>query len=367
MNCLGSISEESSVEELLRQVTKLVRSSGRQMMTNAQDWQHPSRHLHAWRGPGLFCSLSVRCLPRSYPPPQQYLLIKLWPIVGNPAAERLSCDPDVESQVAIRVGIGKRDDSERFPLEIKTLGFSSHKWERETKRSQQWNFPAESVDALEGLLARETRKEYTPRVAGLQVLHEFWQENLSAYHAIFREAIIWRTIYIHPGKQDDAQVFFWLILICCQVGIVPLAEEALEGHALQYLQSQWRCSESTAWEVWSRLLRHMVGNKDWTGQPKYIRRVVQDVRTREVKDRRLIFDNDPESRARQKTPNIDRERKGHLYSVYTVVEILTDGADGAWVPSYDTVYDWGNKGLFSWRQDQRKRKCLDEDGLNTVR
>jgi hypothetical protein len=57
-----------------------------------------------------------------------------------------------------------------------------------------------------------------------------------------------------------------------------------------------------------------------------------------------------------------------LYAVHEIVQILeAEAAEDMWVPSVDTLYDWGNAGLFIWHRDERKRKSLDEDGLNKVR
>jgi hypothetical protein len=57
-----------------------------------------------------------------------------------------------------------------------------------------------------------------------------------------------------------------------------------------------------------------------------------------------------------------------LYGVDEIVRILeAEAAEGTWVPSRDTLYDWGNAGLFAWHRDERQRKCLDEDGVNEIR
>jgi hypothetical protein len=56
------------------------------------------------------------------------------------------------------------------------------------------------------------------------------------------------------------------------------------------------------------------------------------------------------------------------YLVDEVVRLLrAAGGEGEWVPSRDTLYDWGNQGRFLWARDPHGRKILDSAGLERVR
>jgi hypothetical protein len=56
------------------------------------------------------------------------------------------------------------------------------------------------------------------------------------------------------------------------------------------------------------------------------------------------------------------------YLIDEVVRMLrAEAAEGEWVPSRDTLYDWGNRGWFSWARDLHGRKTLDTAGLERVR
>lgn len=62
------------------------------------------------------------------------------------------------------------------------------------------------------------------------------------------------------------------------------------------------------------------------------------------------------------TPGAEEPSTASL--VDEVVRMLREeGARDEWVPSRDTLYDWGNRGQFSWCRDGQGRKALDAHGI----
>ena len=192
----------------------------------------------------------------------------------------------------------------------------------------------------------------------------------------------WLCISRQSSSEDIA---FWLLLYLCQE---QMTEETPDVVAVvtRYLRPFFKGvkEEGMIYEVFGLLKKHYALPEHWKSGQAYITRIVRNAMKKS--EPQLVFGIDPEvaERQRARKPRGRGHSRGpegnqpaglgaqdsatRLYTISEVVRRLRQEApEGAWVPSGDTLYDWGDAGLFSWHRAKRNQKCLDDDGLNAVR
>jgi hypothetical protein len=214
----------------------------------------------------------------------------------------------------------------------------------------------------------------------------------------------WLCVSRQSSSEDLA---FWLLLYLCQERMIEETSDVLDivrryprpffKHVKEGKDGEEQTQRPNTvglvdgdplagmiYEVFALLKKHYALPEHWKSGPAYITRVVSNAVKKS--ESQLVFGINPEVAQRKQIRKLrgrgDSRGPGGIqpggleaqdvatrrYTVSEVVrQLRREAPEGARVPSRDTLYNWGDARLFTWYRDKRKRKCLDEDGLNAVR